>query len=67
MAGISLPTVPRYDEMNSRENPADQVHGVPDMNLNGQTVPMGARIAGADGASWAANLGQWVRDTLCNH
>ena len=27
---------------------------------------MGAKIAGPQGASWAANLANWIRETLCN-
>jgi hypothetical protein len=54
-------------QMNGREDPNDQEHGVPDIHLNGQTVPMGASIAGADGHIHAATLGQWIRDTLCTH
>ena len=54
-------------QMNGREDPNDREHGVPDINLNGQTVPMGARIAGPQGASYASSLGQWIRETLCTH
>lgn len=52
--------------MNARENPNDLAHGVPDRNLNGQTVPMGVRLAGVmHGAILARDLSDWIRDTLC--
>lgn len=60
--------------MNNRENPADPVHGVPDINLNNQTVPMGRRLAmnansfafrGPVGAAAARALADWIRNTLC--
>ena len=51
--------------MNGNENRNDPHHGVPDINLNNQTVPMGARIAGPQGASSAAALATWIRETLC--
>jgi hypothetical protein len=60
--------------MNNRENPADPVHGVPDINLNNQTVPMGRRLAmnanslavrGPVGAAAARALADWIRNTFC--
>ncbi|MER3522450.1 MAG: hypothetical protein C4317_10030, partial [Acidimicrobiia bacterium] len=51
--------------MNSRENPGDLLHGVPDIRLNEQTVPMGAMIRGPMGYSYAARLGDWIREILC--
>ena len=54
-------------QMQEREDPNDPIHGVPDINLNNQTVPMGARIAGREGHIYAANLAQWIRDRLCAH
>ncbi len=72
--GISL------GRMNSREDPNDLEHGVPDINLNGQTVPMGARIAdknlgtmfgprrkGPFNVAAAKGLANWIRNTLCAH
>lgn len=72
--GISL------RRMNARENPDDPVHGVPDINLNGQTVPMGARIGttisgtmfgpkppGPFGVDAVKGLAKWIRDTLCTN
>jgi|GEM_PF-2743916 hypothetical protein len=54
------------NRMNARENPNDLAHGVPDRNLNGQTVPMGVRLAGVmHGAILARDLSDWIRDTLC--
>jgi hypothetical protein len=66
--------------MNSREDPNDRDHGVPDINLNGQTVPMGARIAdknlgtmfgpkrkGPFNVEAAKGLANWIRNTLCAH
>ena len=50
--------------MNSRENPNDPIHGVPDINLNNQTVPKGASLQGG-GEKAAHGLGQWIKDTLC--
>jgi hypothetical protein len=63
--------------MNDREDPNDPVHGVPDINLNGKTVPYGARLstigkgpslAGprvVGGVRAAKELGSWIRKTLC--
>ena len=51
--------------MNGREDPTDLLYGVPDINLNNQAVPRGAQIAGENGHLWAENLGQWIRETLC--
>jgi hypothetical protein len=66
--------------MNDREDPNDREHGVPDINLNGQTVRMGNRIAdngiqplfgpkrmGPFGIEAARGLANWVRNTLCAH
>ena len=52
-------------QMNGREDPNDPRHGVPDINLNNQTVRMGARIRGRMGYSYAASLNEWIRETLC--
>jgi hypothetical protein len=63
--------------MNDREDPNDQVHGVPDINLNGQTVRYGYSLATVDkapsligprikgGMTAASELGDWIRNTLC--
>lgn len=63
--------------MNDREDPNDREHGVPDINLNNQTVPMGARIGTHNvgsmfrrnlpprGAAAARGLANWIRRTLC--
>ncbi len=65
--------------MNDREDPNDQLHGVPDINLNNKTVPYGASIAmyskgpsligpgQIGGAEAAKGLGNWIRNTLCAH
>ncbi len=53
--------------MNAREDPDDPIHGVPDINLNGQTVPYGAKIAGPRGYFYGADLANWIRETLCAH
>jgi hypothetical protein len=53
------------NRMNARENPNDPIHGVPDLNLNRQTVPMGARLAGGNGRTLARGLADWIRNTLC--
>ena len=37
-----------------REDPDDPIHGVPDINLNGKTVPMGSGIANPIGGDAAA-------------
>ena len=52
-------------QMNGRENRNDPRHGVPDINLNSQTVTIGARIRGSMGYSYAASLGTWIKETLC--
>jgi RHS repeat-associated protein len=61
---------------NSREHANDPIHGVPDINLNNQTIPEGAKIgAGQSGVTdkpgWgvdaAKNLANWIRNVLCNH
>jgi hypothetical protein len=53
------------NRMNARENPNDPIHGVPDLNLNRQTVPMGVRIAGGNGRGLARGLADWIINTLC--
>jgi len=50
LTGISL------GRMNAREDPNDRDRGVPDINLNGQTVPIGFRID-LSGAAAARGLG----------
>ncbi len=64
--------------MNDREDPNDPVHGVPDINLNNQTVPYGRRLSSISkgpsligprvvgGAEAAKGLGNWIRNTLCS-
>jgi hypothetical protein len=67
-------------QMNDREDPNDRDHGVPDINLNGQTVRMGGRIRsmsmvplagpkpeGPFGRDAAMGLADWIRKTLCAH
>ena len=63
--------------MNDRQDPNDPVHGVPDINLNNQTVPYGGRMAALDkaptligprrlgGVSGARDMANWIRNTLC--
>jgi RHS repeat-associated protein len=52
--------------MNSREDKTDQQHGVPDINLNNQTVRYGAKIADPkNGHLFAKDLANWIRETLC--
>jgi helix-turn-helix resolvase-like protein len=75
--GIPLNDPILHRGMNNRENPNDLAHGVPDINLNNQTVPYGSRIAMRgkaptligpriiDGAEYAKGLGTWIRNTLC--
>jgi hypothetical protein len=53
--------------MQAREDPNDRIHGVPDINLNNQTVPYGAKIAGPKGFAYADSLATWIRETLCQH
>jgi RHS repeat-associated protein len=64
--------------MNDREDPNDPIHGVPDINLNNRTIPMGNRIGMAAGGSMfgpsiptgaqaVKGLANWIRNTLCNH
>jgi len=53
--------------MQSREDPNDPIHGVPDINLNNRTVPYGAKIAGTNGFAYADSLATWIRETLCQH
>jgi RHS repeat-associated protein len=51
--------------MNDRENANDQAHGIPDININRVSVPMGAKLAGNDWKASAKDLGSWIRGTLC--
>ena len=65
--------------MNNRENANDPDHGVPDINLNNQTVPMGRRLAQHNvgsmfnrnlpsrGTAAARGLANWIRNTLCGN
>lgn len=64
--------------MQSREDPNDPIHRVPDINLNNETVPMGNQIAMRAGGSMfgpgrvvgaeaAKELANWIRNTLCEH
>ena len=58
--------------MNMRENDADLAHGVPDINLNNLTVPMGGLIMAGKkdinvGISAINELGNWIRENLCTH
>jgi hypothetical protein len=54
------------DRMNGNENPNDPIHGVPDLNLNAQTLPMGEKI-GVPGGNrrLALELADWIKKTLC--
>lgn len=54
--------------MNAREDSSDAKHGVPDINLNGKTVPMGSQLAASppEGAKAVWKLGDWIRNTLCD-
>ena len=63
-------TVPVFI-MNGRENANDPLHGVPDINLNNQTVEMGGLIKQgmkepSVGAAAIRGLGNWIRQTLCS-
>lgn len=49
--------------MNWREDPNDPIGGVPDINLNGQTVVRGAMIA--KDIKYAQSLADWIREVLC--
>jgi len=54
--------------MNGREDPNDPVHGVPDINLNGKSVWMGAQIASEPngGALPSVNgLSKWIKKNIC--
>jgi YD repeat-containing protein len=79
--GIPL-HVPGYQRtgiqgMNDREDPNDLIHGVPDINLNSNTVPYGMSIATFSkgpsligpghigGAEAIERLPNWIRNTLC--
>jgi len=56
------------NQMNRREDQSDQQHGVPDINLNNQTVRYGAKIADPkNGHVFAKDLANWIRETLCQH
>jgi RHS repeat-associated protein len=55
------------NRMDEREDPNDPVHGIPDLNLNAQTLPMGERLASHEGRELALGLGNWIRNTLCAH
>lgn len=73
--GYVVGTDPGLYLMDRRENPNDPVHGVPDLNLNQQTVPEGNSIAvnASDGsgtpygAQAVKGLANWIRNTLCKH
>ena len=74
--GFALGTPTGLWVMNRRENANDPVHGVPDINLNNQTVPKGSNIgAGQSGVTGkpgfgmdaAKGLADWIRNTLCAH
>jgi RHS repeat-associated protein len=69
LAGYTSPTTEggALNRMNARENPNDRLHGVPDINLNGKTVPMGASLHGGQGRKFGLNLGNWIRQNLCAH
>lgn len=64
LAGYNLGAQAGLSYINSRENPNDPAN-MPDIRLNGQTVPKGAELAGPRGYAAAAQLGEWVNGTLC--
>ena len=57
----------RGNGMNDRENRNDPIHGIPDINLNNLTVPVGHRLYAQDNRSIAVakGLGEWIRNRLC--